>query len=164
MNPQPLHRNTRRVAAAAAGLGLTIQVRRFPDGTGTAADAAAAIGCDLGAIVKSLVLASDAGPLLVLTSGRNRVDYDKVAAAVGAEGIRRADADAARAATGFPIGGTPPFGHPVRLATLCDVDLLGYPQTWAAAGTPDTVFALAPDQLLAATGAQVADVAQRPPR
>ncbi|CAN5877423.1 YbaK/EbsC family protein [soil metagenome] len=162
MNPGPLHRNTRRVVAAAAELGVTIQVRRFPAGTRTAADAAAAIGCDLGAIVKSLVLASDAGPLLVLTSGRNQVDYDKVAAAVGAGGVRRADADAARAATGFPIGGTPPFGHQAPLAILCDADLLGYQQIWAAAGTPDTVFPLPPDRLLAATGAEVADVAQRP--
>ncbi len=163
MNPRPLHRSTLRVTAAAADLGVTIQVRRFPDGTRTASDAAAAIGCDLGAIVKSLVLASDAGPLLVLTSGRNRVDYDKVAAAAGTRGVRRADADAARAATGFPIGGTPPFGHPTRLTTLCDADLLGYQQVWAAAGTPDTVFALPPDRLLAASGARVADVAQRPP-
>ncbi|CAN5636893.1 MAG: YbaK/EbsC family protein [Actinomycetota bacterium] len=161
MNQEPLHRNTRRVAAAAADLGVTIQPRRFPDGTRTAADAAAAIGCDLGAIVKSLVLDTAAGPVLVLTSGRNRVDFAKVAAAMGAGEVRRADADAARAATGFPIGGTPPFGHTTRLPTLCDTDLLGYQQIWAAAGTPDTVFALTPDQLMAAAGAQVVDVAQR---
>lgn len=161
MTQEPLHRNTRRVVSAAADLGLTIQPRHFPDGTRTAADAATAIGCDLGAIVKSLVLASDAGPVLVLTSGRNRVDFGKVAAVVDAGEVRRADADAARAATGFPIGGTPPFAHTTRLLTLCDSDLLGYQQIWAAAGTPDTVFALTPDQLVAAAGAQVVDVAQR---
>lgn len=154
-----LHRNSRRVVDAAAAAGLAIDVVRFPDGTRTAADAAAAIGCEVGAIVKSIVCWSDQGAVLVLTSGRNRVDYAKVAAVLGVGGVRRADADEARAATGFPIGGTAPFGHPQPLPVLCDADLLGYDQVWAAAGTPDTVFALTPAALVEASRARVADVA-----
>lgn len=154
-----LHRNSRRVVDAAAAAGLAIDVVRFPDGTRTAADAAAAIGCEVGAIVKSIVCWSDQGAVLVLTSGRNRVDYAKVAAVLGVGGVRRADADEARAATGFPIGGTAPFGHPQPLPVLCDADLLGYDQVWAAAGTPDTVFALTPAALVEVSRARVADVA-----
>ena len=154
-----LHRNSRRVVAAAAAAGLTIDVVRFPDGTRTAAEAAAAIGCDVGAIVKSIVCWSDRGAVVVLTSGRNRVDYGKVAAALGVDEVRRADADEVRAATGFPIGGTAPFGYPQPLPLLCDRDLLAYDEVWAAAGTPDTVFKVAPQALVDATGARVADVA-----
>lgn len=155
-----LHRNSRRVLEAAAALGIDLQVTRFPEGTRTAGDAAAAIGCDVGAIVKSLVLRSDTGPLLVFTSGSNRVDYGKVARALGADGVRRADAEVARAATGYPIGGTAPFGHPRPLPMLCDEDLLAFETVWAAAGTPDTVFPIAPQQLVDATGARVADVGE----
>lgn len=154
------HPNTRRVVDAAAALGVEVVVTRYPEGTRTAADAAAAIGCDVGAIAKSIVLDSDDGPVLVLTSGANRVHYDKVAAATGSAGVRRADADAARAATGFPIGGTAPFGHPEPLRVLLDADLLGYEEVWAAAGTPDTVFPIAPDVLQRAAAAQVVDVAE----
>jgi prolyl-tRNA editing enzyme YbaK/EbsC (Cys-tRNA(Pro) deacylase) len=155
-----LHRNSERVAAAAAEKGLDIAIRQFPSGTRTAQDAADAIGCELGAIAKSIVLMSDAGPLLVLTSGANRVDYDLVAGALGVSGVRRADADEARAATGYPIGGTAPWGHPRPLTILCDADLLGYDEVWAAGGTPDTVFGLRPDDLLRATGATVVRVAE----
>lgn len=145
----------------AATAGVAIEVRTFPEGTRTAADAAAAIGCTLGAIVKSIVLGSDAGPLVVLTSGVNRVDYGKAASVAGVSGVVRADADAARAATGYPIGGTAPFiavSPPPML--LCDEDLLRYEEVWAAAGTPDTVFPIAPTVLVEATGARVADVAE----
>jgi prolyl-tRNA editing enzyme YbaK/EbsC (Cys-tRNA(Pro) deacylase) len=154
-----LHRNNIRVADIAAAHGLAITVQRFPEGTRTAEDAAAAIGCDVGAIVKSIVLTSDDGPLLVLTSGAHRADYDKVATAAGVSGVRRADADAARTATGFAIGGTPPWGHPSPLPILCDKSLLAYDEVWAAAGTPDSVFAVTPDDLLRITGATPADVA-----
>lgn len=150
---------TRRVLAAAHALGCEIAWRRFPEGTRTAADAAAAIGCDLGAIVKSIVLWSDGGAIVVLTSGRNRVDYELVAAALGREGVRRATPDEAREATGFAIGGTPPVGHVQPVPMLCDPDLLDYEQVWAAAGTPDTVFPIAPQRLIDATGARVAPVA-----
>jgi prolyl-tRNA editing enzyme YbaK/EbsC (Cys-tRNA(Pro) deacylase) len=156
-----LPRNARRVAEAAAEHGLEIAVTRFPEGTRTAVDAAAAIGCEVAAIVKSIVLASDDGPLLVLTSGANRVDYGKVAAATGRTGVRRADAEEARAATGFPIGGTAPFGHPVPLTVLLDEDLLALGEVWAAAGTPDTVFPVAVADLRRATAAPVVDVAER---
>jgi prolyl-tRNA editing enzyme YbaK/EbsC (Cys-tRNA(Pro) deacylase) len=149
-----------RCVSAAAASGVAIEVERFPEGTRTAADAAAAVGCPVAAIAKSIVLSSDAGPVLVLTSGANQVDYDKVARRLGAAGVRRATAEEARAATGYPIGGTAPFGHPSPLPVLFDVDLLTFPEVWAAAGTPDAVFRVDTNQLVAATGAQVADVAQ----
>lgn len=155
-----LHRNTRRAIAAAAQLGLDLDVTRFPQGTRTAQDAADAIGCPVGAIVKSLVLTSDDGPLMVLASGGNRVSYGKVEAASGRSGVRRADADTARAATSYPVGGVSPFGHPAPLLMLIDRDLLGFDRIWAAAGTPDSVFPIAPDALVTATGAQPADVAE----
>lgn len=151
----------RRVVDAAAAVGLDVEIVRFPEGTRTAADAARAVGCDVGAIVKSIVLQSDDGPVVVLTSGANRVDYGKAAAALGRTGVRRADADDARRATGYAIGGTAPVGHPTPVPMLCDEDLLVFDEVWAAGGTPDTVFATSPGRLLEATGAQVADVAER---
>ncbi|MPZ72226.1 MAG: YbaK/EbsC family protein [Nitriliruptorales bacterium] len=154
-----LHRNNVLVAEVAAEHGVAIDVRRFQQGTRTAADAARAIGCDVGAIVKSIVLMSDAGPLLVLTSGANRADYGKVSAAAAVADVRRADASQARDATGFAIGGTPPWGHPRRLPTLCDTDLMSYDKVWAAAGTPDSVFAVSPHDLLRISQARLADVA-----
>jgi prolyl-tRNA editing enzyme YbaK/EbsC (Cys-tRNA(Pro) deacylase) len=155
-----LHPNARRVIAAAAAAGVSIEVRRFPEGTRTAAAAAAAIGCPVEAIVKSIVLHADQGPLIVFTSGRNRVDYAKVEQALSVTGVRRADAEEVRAATSFPIGGSAPFGHPAPVPLLMDRDLLALPEIWAAAGTPDTVFPIAPDVLREATGATVADVAE----
>lgn len=152
--------STQRVIDAAASLGIAIEVRRFPAGTRTAADAAAAVGCPVGAIVKSMVLDSDDGPLLVLTSGANRVDHAKVAARLGVSGVGRADADLVRSATGFAIGGTAPFGHPVPLPSLLDEALLDYDEVWAAAGTPDTVFAVDPRVLLTAAGASAGDIAE----
>jgi len=154
------HPNTQRVIDAAAAAGLTISVTHFPDGTRTAADAAAAVGCEVAAIVKSIVLDSSLGPIVVLTSGAHRVDYGKVAAALGAGNVRRADPETARRATGFPIGGTAPFGHPGPVPMLMDETLFGFDQVWAAAGTPDTVFPVGPQALAAATGATVGDVAQ----
>jgi prolyl-tRNA editing enzyme YbaK/EbsC (Cys-tRNA(Pro) deacylase) len=155
-----LHPNSVRVIEAAAEHGVEVRVTRFPEGTRTAADAAAAIGCDIGQIVKSIVLSSEKGPVVVFASGRNRVDYAKVAAALGRTGVRRADAEEARAATGFPIGGTAPFGHPAPVPMLIDADLLGHDEVWAAAGTPDTVFPLRPGELQRITGAAMADVAE----
>ena len=155
-----LHRNNQRAVDAAAAHGLQLEITRFPADTRTARDAAAAIGCPVGAIVKSLVLGSDDGPIMVLTSGANRVSYGKVAAVTRRTGIERADADAVRAATSYPVGGVSPFGHPAPLMTLIDQDLLAYDEVWAAAGTPDSVFPIAPDALVAATGAEPADVAE----
>ena len=154
-----VHRNTQRVVDAASAAGVRLDVRRFPEGTRTAQDAATAIGSEVGAIAKSIVLMSDGGPVLVLTSGANRADYDKVAAALGATGVRRADAEEARAATGYPIGGTAPWGHPTAMPVLFDIDLQRYDTVWAAAGTPDTVFPITPDDLIRLAGAMPADVA-----
>jgi prolyl-tRNA editing enzyme YbaK/EbsC (Cys-tRNA(Pro) deacylase) len=154
-----LHGNSVRVVRAAAAHGLDLAVRHFPQGTRTAQDAADAIGCPVGAIVKSLVLDSADGPFMVLTSGGNRVSYGKVEAATGRTGVRRCDADAVRAATSFPVGGVAPFGHPAQLSTLVDRDLLAFDEVWAAAGTPHAVFPIPPAVLVATTGATVADVA-----
>ena len=154
------HPNSQRVIDAAAAAGLHIEVRQFPAGTRTAQDAADAIGCTVGAIAKSIVLMADEGPVLVLTSGANRVDYAKVSAALGVSGVRRADAEQAREATGFPIGGTAPFGSPTPLSTLIDESLLEFGTVWGAGGTPDTVFEVTPEDLLRVTGGRVADVAE----
>jgi prolyl-tRNA editing enzyme YbaK/EbsC (Cys-tRNA(Pro) deacylase) len=125
--------------------------REFPEGTRTAQDAAAAIGCEVGQIVKSLVFLRDAEPVLVLCSGANTVDARRL-------GLEKADADVVRRATGFAIGGVPPYGFPAPLETLVDVDLLGYDEIWAAAGTPRSVFPLTPAQLVERTGGTVAGV------
>jgi prolyl-tRNA editing enzyme YbaK/EbsC (Cys-tRNA(Pro) deacylase) len=154
-----LHRNSVRVVDAAARHGLELSVRHFPQGTRTAQDAADAIGCPVGAIVKSLVLDSDTGPLMVLTSGHNRVSYGRVEAATGRRNVRRCNADTVRAVTSYPVGGVAPFGHPAPLPTLIDRDLLTFDEVWAAAGTPHAVFPIDPDVLTAAAAATPADVA-----
>ena len=134
-------------------------VSTYPAGTRTAADAAAAIGCDVAQIVKSLVFRKrSGGALLVLASGRNRVDEAKVGALVD-EPIDKADAAFVREVTGFAIGGVPPVGHAEPIDTLVDRDLLSLGELWAAAGTPQTVFPIAPEELVRVTGGQVADVA-----
>jgi prolyl-tRNA editing enzyme YbaK/EbsC (Cys-tRNA(Pro) deacylase) len=149
-----------RFLQAAADLGVEVDPHHYPEGTRTAADAAAAIGCDVAQIVKSLVFMADDEPVLVLTSGANRVDTHKVGTAVGASTVRKADADQVRAATGFAIGGTPPFGHPAPITTLIDPDLLDFEVVHAAAGTPDTNFGIAPTRLVEVTGGAVTDVAE----
>ena len=142
-----------RFTESARRLGVEPRIRRFPEGTKTAAAAAMAIGCDVAQIVKSLVFMADDRPVMAFTSGANRVDESKLAAIVGAAGVRRATPEEARAATGFAVGGTPPFGHPERLTCVVDHDLLVWDEIWAAAGTPDSVFPLAPADLLRVTGA-----------
>ena len=125
--------------------------REFPAGTRTAQDAAAAIGCGVGQIVKSLVFVRGDEPVLVLCSGANTVDSERL-------GLAKADADLVRRATGFAIGGVPPYGHPAPLETLVDEDLMGYDEIWAAAGTPRSVFPLTPPELLDRSGGTVARV------
>lgn len=147
-----------RVVADARARGLTIEVREYPEGTKTAEDAARAVGCDVAQIVKTLVFTADGQPLIAMVSGRHRLDPAKLAAASGASEVRRATPDEARAATGFAIGGTPPFGHAQPLRMYLDGTLLEHREVWCAAGTPSTVFPLAPDALKAATGAAVADL------
>lgn len=153
-----------RIRAAADALGVAFAPRTFPEGTRTAAEAAAAVGCDVGAIVKSLVFVADDAPVLALVSGADRVDTRRLAAALDATTVRKADADEARAATGYAIGGTPPFGHTGTGVTrvLCDPGLLGHPVVWAAAGGPTSVFPLSPADLVRASGAAVATVAEAP--
>lgn len=153
-----MHPNVARVTDAARAAGVDISVERFPEGTRTAADAARAVGCEVGQIVKSLVFMADARPVVALVSGANRVDLGRLATAVGATEARRSDGDEARAATGFAIGGVPPFGHASQVAVVIDRDLLAFDRVWAAAGLPDAVFAIAPDDLLRASGGTVADV------
>ncbi len=142
-----------RFREAVRALGHEVEVRRFPQGTKTAPDAARAIGVSVGQIVKSLVFVADREPVLALTSGSNRVDTERLAGLLGATEVRRATPDEAREATGFAVGGTPPFGHPRTLRTLIDEDLLAYDEIWAAAGTPDAVFRTTPDELRRAAAA-----------
>ncbi|MDH3706251.1 MAG: YbaK/EbsC family protein [Acidimicrobiia bacterium] len=148
-----------RFLAAARSAGLDdLEVQRFPHGTRTAADAAAAVGCAVDQIVKSLVLEADDRAVLVLCSGSRRVDTDALAEHLDATHVAMASADQVRSATGFAIGGTPPLGHPEPLDTLIDPHLLGFDVVYAAAGTPDSVFAVAPGRLAevaAATPARV---------
>lgn len=147
-----------RFVAAAEAVGLSPEIREFPQGTKTAADAARAIGCEVGQIVKSLVFMAGAEPFLALTSGPNRADTSKLSALMGGVPVRRADAEEARSATGFSIGGTPPFGSPRPLRALFDRDLLAYQEVWAAAGTPNAVFPIRPDDLVRASSAEPADL------
>ena len=123
-------------------------IREFPAGTRTAADAAAAIGCEVGAICKSLVFRVGDEPLLVIASGANRVDERRL-------GAVKADASFVREHTGYAIGGVPPYGHARPLRTILDEDLLAYDTVWAAAGSPTSVFPIAPDELVRRTRASV---------
>jgi len=141
-----------------AVLGPEFAVLEFDAGTRTAADAAAAIGCAVAEIAKSLLFRAASGrPVLVAASGVNRVDEKKVAALLG-EKIGRADADFVRLKTGFAIGGVPPVGHVELPVTLIDADLMAFETIWAAAGTPNAVFRLTPAALVRLTGGQVAEV------
>jgi Cys-tRNA(Pro) deacylase len=147
-----MHPNVERVAEAARTLGLEIEVRTFPEGTKTAADAAAAIGVDVGQIVKSLIFAVDGEVVVAYVSGANQLDERKLAAVAGGQKSGRVDADTVRTATGYPIGGVPPFGHATPLRVFVDEDLLAFDEVWAAAGTWNDVFALTPDDLVRASG------------
>jgi prolyl-tRNA editing enzyme YbaK/EbsC (Cys-tRNA(Pro) deacylase) len=147
-----------RFRQEASKTGLSPDILEFPEGTRTAADAARAVGCDIGQIVKSLVFMADGEVVLALTSGRNRVDPSALAQLVGVKSVRKATPDEAREATGFAIGGTPPFGHPRPLRVFIDRDLLGYALVWAAAGTPKAVFSVTPQELLEASRGTPADI------
>ena len=153
-----IHPNVTRVATAAAQFGLTIEPRRFPEGTKTAADAAAAIGVHVGQIVKSLIFAVDGEVVLAYVSGANQLDEKKLAHAAGGSNCSRVDATTVYETTGFPIGGVPPFGHSTQLRVFIDPDLLQYDEVWAAAGTWHDVFAIVPDDLVRASGATITDL------
>ena len=150
-----------RFVERARRAGVEVEAREFPEGTRTAADAAAAIGCDVAQIVKSLVFVADEQPVLVLTSGANRVDTGRVAAHLGAAEVRKASADEVRSATGYGIGATPPLGHETPLPVLLDDDLLAHDEVWAAAGTAQHVFPIAPARLREVADAQVTTIAAR---
>ncbi|MFC9219727.1 YbaK/EbsC family protein [Streptomyces hygroscopicus] len=151
-----------RFADALRELGLDVEVRRFPDATRTAAEAAAAIGCELSQIVKSLVFEADGQPVVVLLDGASRVDVELVRHELGAEKVRRANAALVRETTGYAIGGVPPFGHRTRTRVLADRRLLDHATVWAAAGTPHTVFPLDPPTLIAHAEGTLVDVRERP--
>src|SRR6476620_6484192 len=155
---EPVHRNVRRVIDAGRAAGIDVEPVRFPEATKTAADAAAAIGCDVGQIVKSLIFAVDGEIVLAYVSGANQLDESKLGRAAGGAKCGRVDADAVRTATGFPIGGVPPFGHSTTLRVFIDPDLLQYEEIWAAAGTWNDVFSLTPDQLVQASAGLVTDL------
>jgi prolyl-tRNA editing enzyme YbaK/EbsC (Cys-tRNA(Pro) deacylase) len=145
-----------RVQDALTARGLDGRVRHMPQSTRTAAEAAAACGCSVGQIVKSLVFrgAKSGRPYLLLVSGANRVDEKAVAGRIG-EPLKRPDADYVRGVTGFAIGGIPPLGHDTALATFIDETLMAFEVVWAAAGTPDAVFPVSPGRLAQVTGAQM---------
>jgi prolyl-tRNA editing enzyme YbaK/EbsC (Cys-tRNA(Pro) deacylase) len=151
-----MHRNVVAVVEAARARGLAIEPRSFPEGTKTAADAAAAIGVEVGQIVKSLVFLVDGVPTMALVAGDNQLDEAKLAAAAGGGEVSRPDGDAVRQATGFPIGGVPPLGHDLPIHV--DADLFRFDEVWAAAGTWTDVFAIAPDELVRATAGRVGDL------
>ncbi len=153
-----VHPNVTRVVEAAKLLGLTIEPRRFPDGTKTAADAASAIGVDIGQIVKSLIFAVDGAVVLAYVSGANQLDEKKLATAAGGSKCSRVDADVVREATGFPIGGVPPLGLATQLRIFMDLDLLQYDEVWAAAGTWNDVFPIDPRDLQRVTNGVVVEI------
>jgi prolyl-tRNA editing enzyme YbaK/EbsC (Cys-tRNA(Pro) deacylase) len=137
------------------------RIRRFPDATRTAAEAAAAIGCELSQICKSLIFAADGVPVLVLMDGASRVDVGLVRKALGAGKVTRADAGVVRETTGYAIGGVPPFGHLTKTRVLADRGLLDHDVVWAAAGNPHAVFPMEPRTLIAHAGGTLVDVRER---
>jgi len=150
-----------RVVAAAERAGLAIEVVEYPSGTRSAVDAAAAVGCSVGQIVKSLIFGVDDAVVLALTSGSNRVDTRALAALAGGSKARRVDADLVRSVTGYSIGGIPPFGHETDVPTFLDPALLDHDVVWAAAGTPRHVFPIEPRRLSEIADARIGVFAER---
>jgi prolyl-tRNA editing enzyme YbaK/EbsC (Cys-tRNA(Pro) deacylase) len=156
---------TQRVADAAARKGVSLDVHVFSESTHTAEDAAAAVGAELGQIVKSLVFVAPAEdgtlePILCLVSGPNRVDIARLAAVTGEPDVRRASAVEARDLTGFSIGGIPPIGHPRPMRVIMDPDLGRFQVVWSAAGTPTAVFPVPPATLRMLSNAVVAPICE----
>jgi prolyl-tRNA editing enzyme YbaK/EbsC (Cys-tRNA(Pro) deacylase) len=157
MSASKPRRSVERVRAALLAAGHPDSIVEVPAGAHTAADAAAAIGCDVAQIVKSLIFRAGDRPVLVLASGANRVDLDKLAALLG-EPVVRADPGWVREATGFTVGGVAPVGFATPPAAILDADLTRLDPLWAAAGSPEHVFRTSADALLRLTGARVSDV------
>jgi prolyl-tRNA editing enzyme YbaK/EbsC (Cys-tRNA(Pro) deacylase) len=153
----PILCKVRRFEAWLADANSGLAVKQFPQGTRTANDAARAVGCEVGQIVKSLVFVAAGNPVVALVSGANRVDEKRLGAAAG-DPVVKADAETARSATGYSIGGVPPFGHATEVPVFMDRDLLGYAVVWAAAGRPDSVFEIEPARLRDLSGATVVDL------
>ncbi len=145
-----------RVAASARSLGLELRVQRLEASTRTVSDAAVAVGCQEAEIAKSIVFVADGDPVVCVASGRHRIDVDKLADALDVAEVRQAGADEVRAATGFAIGGVPPFGH--DLPVILDEELLAHDRVWAAAGDPHSLFCVDPRELARCTQARVAEV------
>jgi Cys-tRNA(Pro) deacylase len=156
------HPNVAQVRAYAEAGGKVIEVRRFAATTRTAEAAAREIGTQVERIVKSLVFIADGRPVIVLCSGDNRVSVKRLEDLLRAKSVRRATADEAKAHTGFPIGGVPPFGHTQELEVIADRALNRFEKVWAAAGLPDAVFEIAVDDLARLSGARFAFVAAVP--
>ena len=150
--------SARRVQGALEARGFGhLKVVELPASTRTAKEAAQAVGAEVGQIVKSLVFVGERGAYLFLVSGKNRLDLRKATRLVGGP-LRQATPEEVRELTGFAIGGVPPVGHNTPLPAYLDEDLLGYPEAWAAGGTPRALFRATPKELLALTGAQVANL------
>jgi Cys-tRNA(Pro) deacylase len=146
-----------RVRQALVAHGLHVEITEFSQSTATSQQAADALGVPVATIVKSLVFLAGEEPILVLASGANQVDTEKLARAAGAK-VRRPDADRVKEATGFVIGGVAPVGHAHPLPTYIDADLLRYDRLWAAAGSPYAVFPITPQELVRITGGRVVDL------
>jgi prolyl-tRNA editing enzyme YbaK/EbsC (Cys-tRNA(Pro) deacylase) len=142
-----------RLADCARDLGVEMKVQRLEASTRTVADAATAVGCDASEIAKSIVFIADGDPVVCVASGRHRVDTEKVAEALDVAEVRQAQAEEVRAATGFAIGGVPPFGH--DLPVLFDEQLLDHDRVWAAAGDPHSLFCVDPRELASCIKARV---------
>jgi len=154
-----LSASAQKVQDVLNAYNLSLDVLELPDSTRTAIDAARAVGCDVGQIVKSLIFKSkrSARPVLVLTSGANRVDERKIESLIG-EPLGKAGADFVKETSGFSIGGVPPVGHIQDIETFIDEDLLEYEQVWAAAGTPNAVFQISSQDLVKITRGRVSSV------
>lgn len=157
-----MHPSVQRFQTAAESLGLEIKIVTFSEATRTAVQAAEAIGCDVGQIVKSLCFMVNGVPTMALVSGRHQLDEKKLAGlcGVGRKKVKRASADQVKAATGFSIGGVPPLGHASQMQLFIDDALLQYDTIWAAAGTPHTVFAVKPERLVGVVNGHVAALHQ----
>jgi len=155
-HPNPLGSSAQKVQEVLKSLGLELQVVELQETTRTSADAARAVGCQVGQIAKSLVFRGETTqrPILVIASGSNRVNEKRVGQLIS-ETLGKADADFVRQKTGFVIGGVPPVGHAEKLEVFIDEDLLQYSEIWAAAGTPNAVFKLTPSDLVRMTEGRV---------
>ena len=156
---RPLSSSAQRVQDVLITFGLSNQVMELPASTRSSADAAKAVGCQVGQIAKSIVFQGEKThqPILVIASGANRINEQRIQEVHG-EPIGKADAEYVRSHTGFVIGGVPPVGHAEKMAIFIDEDLLNYEEIWAAAGTPNAVFRLTPQDLVKVTGGRVVSI------